>query len=102
MNPAPLTIKIFCVCGQKYAFEVHPHAGRMPVPVACPVCARDGTDEANRLISRTLNGETRKLPPQRVNALLNSALSSATENTQACPSWNASGFCLHSPQSRRL
>jgi hypothetical protein len=72
VNPVPLTIKIFCVCGQKYAFEVQPQAGRMPVPVACPVCERDGTDEANRLIAKALNGKTRKLPPPSVNALLNS------------------------------
>lgn len=76
MSPSPLTIKIFCLCGQKYAFEVHPRAGRMPVPVACPVCERDGTDEANRIISQQLNGETRRLPPASVNALLNSAQSS--------------------------
>jgi hypothetical protein len=75
VKPSPITIKIFCLCGQKYAFEVHPHAGRMPVPVACPVCERDGTAEANRIISKKLNGETRKLPPPAVNALLNSAQS---------------------------
>jgi hypothetical protein len=75
VNPGQLTIKIFCVCGQKYAFEVHPQEGRMPVPVACPVCERDGTDEANRLIAKALNGETRKLPPPAVNALLNSVQS---------------------------
>ncbi len=73
MNPSPIPIKIFCVCGQKYAFEVHPHAGQMPVPVACPVCQRDGTDEANRIISKILNGQTQPLPPPSVNALLNSA-----------------------------
>lgn len=73
MNPVPLTIKIFCVCGQKYAFEVHPNAGKMPVPVACPVCERDGTEEANKIISTKLSGETRKLPPHSVNALLSSA-----------------------------
>jgi len=44
----------------------------MPVPVACPVCHRDGTGEANRIIARTLNAETRKLPPASVNNLLNS------------------------------
>ena len=76
MNPSPIPIKIFCVCGQKYAFEVHPHAGRMPVPVACPVCQRDGTEEANHIIARVLNGQTRPLPPPSVNALLNSVQSS--------------------------
>jgi hypothetical protein len=73
VKPALLTIKVFCVCGQKYAFDVQPVAGHMPVPVACPVCQRDGTGEANRIISKTLNGETKKLPPPGVNALLNSS-----------------------------
>ncbi len=76
MNPSPLPIKIVCVCGQKYAFEVYPEAGRMPVPVACPVCRRDGTEEANQLIARVLNGQTRQLPPPSVNALLNSVQAS--------------------------
>jgi hypothetical protein len=48
----------------------------MPVPVACPICHRDGTAEANRIISKTLNGETKRLPPPAVNALLNSAQAS--------------------------
>lgn len=73
---SPIPIKIFCACGQKYAFEVHPQQGRMPVPVACPVCGRDGTEEANRIISHALNGETRRLPPPSVNALLQSVQSS--------------------------
>jgi DNA repair exonuclease SbcCD ATPase subunit len=76
VKPALLSIKVFCVCGQKYAFEVQPQAGKMPVPVNCPVCERDGTEEANKIISKTLNGETRKLPPPSVNTLLNSAQSS--------------------------
>src|SRR4029077_5276014 len=76
VNPSPIPIKIFCACGQKYAFEVHPREGRMPVPVACPVCKRDGTDEANRIISKILHGKTQPLPPASVNALLNSVQSS--------------------------
>ena len=76
MNPSPIPIKIFCLCGQKYAFEVHPHAGRMPAPIACPVCKRDGTEDANRIIARVLNGKTQPLPPPSVNALLNSVQTS--------------------------
>jgi hypothetical protein len=76
VNPSPIPIKIFCACGQKYAFEVLPHAGRMPVPVACPTCHRDGTDEANRIISKVLHGKTQPLPPPSVNALLNSVQAS--------------------------
>ena len=76
MNPSPIPIKIFCGCGQKYAFEVHPQEGRMPVTVNCPVCHRDGTEEANRIIAKVLNGKTQPLPPPSVNALLNSVQSS--------------------------
>jgi hypothetical protein len=75
VKPFQLTIKIFCVCGQKYAFEVQPQAGHMPVPVECPVCHVDGTNEANRLIERELSA-TPKLPPPSVNSLLNAAQSS--------------------------
>jgi len=71
-----IPIKIFCACGQKYSFEVHPRDGRMPVSVACPVCKRDGTDEANRIIAKILHGKTQLLPPPGVNALLNSVQSS--------------------------
>jgi hypothetical protein len=45
----------------------------MPVAVACPVCKRDGTVEANQFIARTLNCKTQPLPPPRVNTLLNAA-----------------------------
>ena len=72
MNASPIPIKIFCACGQKYAFEVWPRAGRMPATVACPVCQRDGTAEADRIIFKVLNGKTQPLPPASVNALLNS------------------------------
>jgi len=48
----------------------------MPVSVACPVCQRDGTAEADRIIAKILNGKTRPLPPPSVNALLNSVQAS--------------------------
>jgi hypothetical protein len=76
VNAPPIPIKVICACGQKYAFEVYPEAGRMPVPVACPVCERDGTEEANRIIARVLNGETRRVPSPGLNALLASVQSS--------------------------
>jgi hypothetical protein len=71
VNSSPIPVKIYCVCGQKYAFEVWPREGRMPAPVACPVCRRDGTAEADRIISRVLNGQTQPLPPPSINVLLN-------------------------------
>lgn len=52
--PATMPIKINCGCGQHYAFDVEPVAGRMPAPVACPVCGMDGTDAANASIAQTL------------------------------------------------
>ena len=71
-----IPVKIFCVCGQKYAFEVQPVNGAMPVPVNCPACKRDGTEQANRHLAKVLNGKTQPLPPPAVNTLLNSVQSS--------------------------
>lgn len=48
-------IKIQCECGQKYAFDVEPVNGRMPTPVACPVCGADGTLSANESIAKHLS-----------------------------------------------
>ena len=75
-----IPVKIYCYCGQKYAFEVQPVDGRMPVPVACPVCKRDGTADANQFIAKILNGKTQPLPPPAVNSLLNSVQSSLAPN----------------------
>jgi len=71
-----IPVKIYCECGQKYAFEVQPHDGWMPVPVACPVCKRDGTPQANLFLAKILKGKTQPLPPPAVNSLLNSVQSS--------------------------
>ncbi|HEX7569494.1 MAG TPA: hypothetical protein VF492_03225 [Verrucomicrobiae bacterium] len=71
-----IPVKIYCVCGQKYAFDVQPVNGAMPVPVACPVCHRDGTEQANQFLARILKGKTQPLPPPTVNTLLNSVQSS--------------------------
>ena len=71
-----IPVKIYCACGQKYSFEVQPRDGWMPVPVACPVCKRDGTEQANQIIARILKGKTQPLPPPAVNTLLNSVQSS--------------------------
>jgi hypothetical protein len=66
-------IKIVCHCGQKYAFDVEPVNGRMPVAVACPVCGRDGTLAANESIRKMLHGKTQPLPPPTVAAVLQAA-----------------------------
>lgn len=54
-----MPIKIQCACGQKYSFEVEPVGGRMPAPIACPVCGVDGTAAANDIIAQNLSA-----PPQ--------------------------------------
>jgi len=69
-------IKIICHCGQKYAFEVQPVDGRMPVAVNCPVGGRDGTIAANESIRKMLHGRTQPLPPPSVAAVLQAAQSS--------------------------
>jgi hypothetical protein len=71
-----IPVKIYCACGQKYAFDVQPMNGAMPVPVNCPVCQRDGTEQANQHLARLLKGKTQPLPPPSVNTLLNSVQAS--------------------------
>src|ERR1051325_10583837 len=39
-----MEIKVQCSCGQRYAFEVEPVDGRMPVEILGPVCGVDGTE----------------------------------------------------------
>jgi hypothetical protein len=69
-------VKITCTCGQKYAFEVQPRRGRMPSPVFCPACSRDGTTDANQFLGRIYYSQTGPLPPPSVNALLSTVQSS--------------------------
>jgi hypothetical protein len=49
-----IPIKIQCVCGQRYAFEVEPVDCRMPVAVKCPLCGTDGTEAANEVIAESV------------------------------------------------
>ena len=65
-----IPIKIICHCGQKYAFDVQPVDGRMPVSVNCPACGRDGTAAANESIRKMLHGKTQPVPPASVAAVL--------------------------------
>ena len=52
-----MPVKIQCGCGQRYAFDIEPFCGRMPFPVACPVCGMDGTNAANEVIAFNLASE---------------------------------------------
>jgi Glu-tRNA(Gln) amidotransferase subunit E-like FAD-binding protein len=67
-----IPVKIICRCGQKYAFDVEPVHGRMPVPIFCPTCGLEGTVEANQFIARILHGKTQPLPPPSVATVLTS------------------------------
>jgi hypothetical protein len=67
-----IPVKIICNCGQKYAFDVQPVNGRMPVPVFCPACGLEGTGSANQFIAKILHGQTQPLPPPSVKTLLSS------------------------------
>ncbi len=50
-----MQIKILCPCGTKFAFEVEPIGGRMPVRVQCPECNADATELANAVIAEQLS-----------------------------------------------
>jgi hypothetical protein len=56
------TIKVACVCGQHFAFDVEPVNGRIPSPVACPVCGADGTAAANAILAQTTTEPPPPLP----------------------------------------
>jgi hypothetical protein len=47
-----MEIKVQCVCGQKYKFDVEPVNGGMPHGVNCPVCGADGTAAGNAAIAQ--------------------------------------------------
>jgi hypothetical protein len=49
-----LEIKVVCICGQKFKFDVEPINGLMPFVVNCPVCGADGTAAANVILAQTL------------------------------------------------
>src|SRR5260370_39510114 len=49
-----MEIKVLCVCGTKYKFDVEPVNQRMPWPVNCPACGADGTAQANEVIQQTV------------------------------------------------
>jgi len=58
-----IPVKVQCACGQRYAFDVEPVNGRMPYPVACPVCNADGTASANAIIAQALGASAATAAP---------------------------------------
>jgi len=61
-----IPIKIQCVCGQRYAFEVEPVNGRMASPIACPACGADGTIAANAIIAENVQPQPAVAPKPMV------------------------------------
>ena len=57
-----MQIKVQCPCEARYAFEVEPLNGRMPVRVNCPTCGADGTEAANALIRQQLEATPSSAP----------------------------------------
>ena len=57
-----MELKVVCNCGQKFAFDVEPVNGRMPVSVSCPGCGRDGTQAANDLLSQHFPNQAPPIP----------------------------------------
>ena len=49
-----MEVKVQCPCGTRFAFDIEPVYGRMPVRVNCPGCGADGTDLANEMIRQKL------------------------------------------------
>jgi outer membrane protein assembly factor BamB len=58
-----MLIKILCPCGTKFAFDVEPVQGRMPMAVACPECGADATELANTAIAQQLAPAAGGPPP---------------------------------------
>ena len=45
-----MEVKVQCECGTRFAFDVEPVNGRMPLRINCPECGADRTDFANEVI----------------------------------------------------
>jgi septal ring factor EnvC (AmiA/AmiB activator) len=106
-HSSPVLVKIVCICGQKYAFDVYPVNGQMPAPVQCPVCGRDGTAVANQIIAQSAlaphlmqavkDAVVQELAAQR-NELLKAQQSAASELVELVQRLDK----LHAPMNKRL
>lgn len=57
-----MEVKVQCPCGTRFAFDIEPVYGRMPVRVNCPGCGADGTDFANEVIRQKLAATAAAVP----------------------------------------
>ena len=58
-----MEVKIQCDCGTRFAFDVEPVNGRMPVKINCPGCGEDRTGQANEVIRQQLVAAAAPVPP---------------------------------------
>jgi hypothetical protein len=57
-----MEVKIQCECGTRFAFDVEPVNGRMPVRINCPECGADATDLANEDLREKLGAVAAPVP----------------------------------------
>jgi len=69
-----MDVKVICQCGAKFQFEVEPVHGRMPGPIACPVCNADATEAANAIIAQKLPAPAPASAPAQFAAAPESAI----------------------------
>lgn len=84
-----MQVKVQCPCGTKFAFDVEPMNGRMPMPVNCPACGADSTELANAQIREQLAAPPPAAKPQvriHVNTPAPSAPSAAVSAPPPPPS----------------
>jgi hypothetical protein len=89
-----IPIKIECGCGQRYAFDAEPVAGRLAAPVNCPACGADGTAAANEVIARSLPEPTAAAPAIRIRVNLPAAESPVAAAASPARSLHASQLGL--------
>ncbi len=80
-----MQVKIPCSCGTRYAFDVEPVNGRMPVRVNCPTCGADGTDAANAIIRGHSAGSDETRPRLRIDAPTPTATARSSPVSGALP-----------------
>ena len=80
-----MEVKVQCPCGTRYAFDVEPVNGRMPMRVKCPGCGADGTELANEVIRQKLATIAAAAPVAPVAAAAVAAEPVATASVPFCP-----------------
>jgi hypothetical protein len=94
-----MEIKIQCSCGTRYAFEVEPVNGWMPVRVKCPGCGADGTDAANDILRQSRAAAAPRPVPQPAPAPTQPSLPVADSQPQTATTPAAAAVCPRHPKN---